>query len=167
MGVSEHKKDAPRSLRVAVVTVSTSRGLAEDKSGQWMSRHAKREGHTVLLHEVVPDDRSAISRLVEEIIEKEAPDLMLVNGGTGLSDSDVTIEAVSPLFDKEISAFGPLFTSLSFESIDSAAMVSRAAAGIIQKTIVFCLPGSINACKLACKSLIFPEAGHIAGHLRS
>ncbi|HMA68213.1 MAG TPA: molybdenum cofactor biosynthesis protein, partial [Desulfosalsimonadaceae bacterium] len=70
------------------------------------------------------------------------------------------------LLEKEITAFAPLFAQLSFESVDSAAMLSRACAGTIGKSAVFCLPGSINACKLACKALIFPEAGHLAGHLR-
>ena len=72
----------------------------------------------------------------------------------------------SPLFDKTLTAFGTLFTQLSFDEIDSAALLSRAAAGIIGSTIVFCMPGSLNACKLACNQLIFPELGHLAKHIR-
>jgi len=132
-----------------------------------MNRHAQREGHTVVLHQVVSDDTYEISRLVREIVNAQAPDLILINGGTGLTRSDVTIEAVRPMFRKEIPAFATLFTQLSFEAIDSAALLSRAAAGIIRKSAVFCLPGSINACKLACKALIFPEAGHIAAHVQA
>ena len=166
MGPKAHKQHAPRSLRVAVLTVSTSRGLAEDKSGHWMNRQARREGHEVVFHQVVPDDRFEITKQLVAVIDTQAPDLVLVNGGTGLSPSDVTIEAIAPLFKKELTAFAPLFSQLSFEEIDSAAIVSRATAGIIKQTAVFCLPGSLNACKLACKALIFPEAGHIAMHLR-
>jgi molybdenum cofactor biosynthesis protein B len=89
----------------------------------------------------------------------------LVNGGTGISSGDVTIEALRPLFQKEMTAFGILFAQLSFEEIDSAAILSRAAAGIIGSTAVFCMPGSLAACKLACKNLVFPELGHVAKHL--
>ncbi len=166
MGHKAHKKNAPRSLRVAIVTVSTSRGLEEDTSGNWMNRQAGREGHSVVYHQVVPDEQSLITQTVKAVIEELGPDLMLINGGTGISPRDVTLEAVRPLLEKEITAFAPLFAQLSFESIDSAAMLSRACAGTIGKSAVFCLPGSINACKLACKTLIFPEAGHLAGHLR-
>jgi len=167
MGHKEHKKGAPGHLRVGILTVSTTRGLADDKSGHWMNRHAKREGHTVVLHEVLADNRCDIARKVADIAARQTVDLLIINGGTGLSPSDVTIEAVKPLFGKELTAFSPAFTQLSFEAIDSAAIVSRATAGIIKKTAVFCLPGSINACKLACKALIFPEAGHIAAHIRA
>jgi molybdenum cofactor biosynthesis protein B len=89
-----------------------------------------------------------------------------MSGGTGIGPQDVTIEAVRPLFDKELSAFGVLFAMLSFEEIDSAAFLSRATAGIIGPTIVFNLPGSLKACKLACRNLIFPEIGHLIKHLQ-
>ena len=152
---------------MGILTVSTTRGLSEDKSGHWMNRHAQREGHTVVMHEVLPDNQFAIAKKVADIAISQTADLLIINGGTGLSPSDVTIEAVKPMFRKELTAFSMAFTQLSFESIDSAAIVSRATAGIIQHTAVFCLPGSINACKLACKALIFPEAGHIAAHMRA
>ena len=167
MGHKEHKRAAPKKLRIAILTVSTTRSLAEDKSGDWMRRRAQKEGHTVTSHQVIPDSEYEISQTVTDIISDQAADLLLINGGTGLSPSDVTIEAVKPMFRKELTAFSTLFAQLSFEAIDSAAMVSRATAGIIEKTAVFCLPGSINACKLACKALIFPEAGHIAAHTKS
>lgn len=167
MGHKEHKRTAPKNLRIGILTVSTTRGLAEDKSGHWMNRQAQREGHTIVLHQVIPDDKFKISRIVAEVVNNQAADILLINGGTGLSPYDVTIEAVVPMFSKELTAFSTLFTQLSFEAIDSAAIVSRASAGIMGKTAVFCLPGSINACKLACKALIFPEAGHITAHIRS
>ncbi len=152
---------------MAIVTVSTSRSLEQDKSGHWMNRQARKEGHTVVAHRVIPDDISAISRTVKGIVHRQSPELLLVSGGTGLTVSDVTIEAVRPLFKKEISAFPVLFAQLSFEEIDSAALLSRATAGVIEKSAVFCLPGSLSACKLACKVLIFPEAAHIAGHIQA
>jgi molybdenum cofactor biosynthesis protein B len=89
-----------------------------------------------------------------------------MSGGTGITKKDVTIEAVNPLFSKELSAFGPLFAKLSMEEIDSAAIMSRATAGVIDSTVVFCMPGSLNACKLACSKLIFPELGHLVKHVQ-
>ena len=92
--------------------------------------------------------------------------MILLTGGTGITQKDVTIEAVSPLFVKELTAFGPLFAQLSMAEINSAAIMSRATAGVIGDTIVFCMPGSLNACKLACSKLIFPELGHLVKHVQ-
>ena len=90
---------------------------------------------------------------------------LLITGGTGMTPKDVTIEAIKPLFTREMTAFGPIFAQLSYEEIDSAAILSRATAGSIGKTVVFCIPGSKNACQLACKALIFPELGHVVAHI--
>lgn len=166
MGHQAHKKNALKNLRVGIITVSTSRTLKEDKSGAWMKKQAQKEGHDVVLHQVVTDDRDRIENAVRRAVDDFDPHLLLVTGGTGLTKADVTIEAVRPLFAKELTAFSPLFTMLSHAEIDSSALLSRATAGVIKGTAVFCLPGSLNACKLACKALIFPEAGHIAAHVR-
>ncbi len=166
MGVEEHRRDAPRSATVAIVTVSTSRTIDEDQSGRWMAGRAAKEGHVVADHRIVTDDAELIRRSLLELIHTKAPDAVLVSGGTGIADKDVTIEAVRPLLDKELSAFGPLFAMLSFEEIDSAALISRAMAGRVGSSLVFCLPGSLSACKLACKSLIFPELLHLVRHIR-
>jgi molybdenum cofactor biosynthesis protein B len=164
MGVHEHKADVPRNLRIAILTVSTTRSLEEDKSGQWMARLAQREGHEVVDHRVVTDDAAAIADQVREVVGAFRPHALLVTGGTGIGPADVTIEAVRPLLQKELSAFGPLFAQLSYEEIDSAALLSRATAGTIDNALIFCMPGSLNACKLACKDLIFPELGHLVKH---
>lgn len=166
MGTKAHKRDAPQQLDVGVLTVSTTRTLAEDKSGAWIKRRAEKEGHSVVLHRVVPDDAATIAGAVLDSIATIAPQALILTGGTGISPRDVTIEAVKPYFNKELAAFGAIFSQLSFEQIDSAALLSRAAAGIIASTVVFCIPGSLNACKLACKALIFPELGHIIRHIR-
>ncbi len=165
MSILLHKKDVPRNIRVAIVSVSTTRGIAEDKSGLWMKKEIKKEGHETVVHHVVTDEIDAIKEMVTHVVNDVGPHVILMSGGTGLSPRDVTVEAVSSLFDKELTAFGPLFAQLSFDEIDSAAIMSRATAGIIGKTIVFCMPGSLNACKLACGSLIFPELGHLVKHL--
>jgi len=164
--VDQHKKAAPRNIRVAILSVSTTRSLKEDKSGKWISSAATKKGHVVVFHDVVEDDADAIRREAESIIENYTPHALLVSGGTGIAPKDVTIEALRPLFDKELSAFGILFAQLSYEEIDSAAILSRATAGVAKGVILFCMPGSIKACKLACKELIFPELGHLVKHVR-
>ena len=167
MGTHAHKAAVPRNLRVAILTVSTTRSIKEDKSGQWMARMAVREGHDVVDHRVVTDDAPAIVAQVQEILAAFRPHALLVTGGTGIGPADVTIEAVRPLLNKELTAFGALFAQLSYEEIDSAALLSRATAGLIEQALVFCMPGSLNACKLACKALIFPELGHLVKHALS
>ena len=124
-----------------------------------------REGHQVIFYRVIPDDEVVIRETVITLIKENAPHIVILTGGTGVSSQDVTIEAVSPLFRKELTAFGPLFAQLSFESIDSAAVLSRATAGIMSKSVIFCIPGSLKACKLACNMLIFPEMGHLVKHV--
>ncbi|MDY6790009.1 MAG: molybdenum cofactor biosynthesis protein B [Thermodesulfobacteriota bacterium] len=165
MSSKAHKKNAPRSVKTGIITVSTTRSLQDDKSGHWISKRAKKEGHEIVFHQVIPDETEIITRTVMDVIKDPAPQALLLTGGTGISSKDVTLEAVQPLFSKELTAFGPIFAQLSFEQIDSAAILSRATAGVIQKTILFCMPGSINACKLACKAIIFPELGHLVHHI--
>jgi molybdenum cofactor biosynthesis protein B len=165
MSTAEHKSRAPKHLDVAIITVSTSRALKDDKSGKWMAKAAKKEGHRVVFHDVVTDEKDAILETLQDCVQTHVPHALLITGGTGLSARDVTIEAVKPLFQKELTAFSVLFAQLSFEEIDSAAIMSRATAGTIAKTAVFCMPGSLKACKLACKALIFPELGHIVKHV--
>jgi molybdenum cofactor biosynthesis protein B len=166
MGVHEHKKQAPRSVTLGIISVSTTRALIDDTSGQWIREQAEEKGHKVVFHQVIPDDAKKISAMLKEKIKESKPQVILMSGGTGITKKDVTIEAVSPLFNKELSAFGPLFAKLSMEEIDSAAVMSRATAGVIGNTVVFCMPGSLNACKLACSKLIFPELGHLVKHIQ-
>ncbi len=165
MGVHEHKKQAPRSVTLGIITVSTSRALIDDTSGRWIHEQAEKRGHRVVFHQVIPDDAEKIAATLQDGINESKPQVVLLTGGTGITKKDVTIEAVSPLFTKELSAFGPLFAKLSMEEIDSAAIMSRANAGVIGNTVVFCMPGSLNACKLACSRLIFPELGHLVKHI--
>ena len=166
MGVHQHRKAAPESVGLGILSVSTSRSVEEDESGQWIAKRARKEGHDVLFHQVVTDDVEAIRTAVLKALRQADPQALLVTGGTGITPTDVTIEALKPLFAKEMTAFGAIFAQLSYEEIDSAAILSRAAAGVIGKTVVFCMPGSKKACQLACKALIFPELGHVVAHTR-
>lgn len=165
MSTLAHKADAPRTVRVAIISISTTRSLADDQSGHWIGKRALKEGHRVVSHVVVPDDAAAIASAVTDARQTHVAQAVLLTGGTGISRLDVTIEAVRPLFEKELSSFGVLFAQLSFDEIDSAALLSRATAGVIGDSVVFCMPGSLKACKLACQALIFPELGHLIRHL--
>ncbi|MCG6910371.1 MAG: molybdenum cofactor biosynthesis protein MoaB [Deltaproteobacteria bacterium] len=165
MSTAEHKATAPKKLKVGILSVSSTRTLKEDKSGHWIAKQSAKEGHDVVHHQVVPDKSYVIADVVNKWNESGAVHAILVTGGTGISEKDVTIEAVRPLLDKELTAFAALFAQLSYEEIDSAAIMSRAVAGTVGKTAIFCMPGSLKACKLACNALIFPELGHIVRHV--
>jgi len=166
MGTREHKRSAPLQIKLAVISVSSTRTLAEDKSGHWIVKRAKKEKHHVVSHRVVPDEPEPILAALHEAINEHGVQAILLTGGTGIAEKDMTIETIRPLFEKELTAFGSLFAYLSFEEIDSAAILSRACAGIYRKTVIFCMPGSLDACRLACKALIFPELGHLVKHLQ-
>ncbi|AOY60051.1 MogA/MoaB family molybdenum cofactor biosynthesis protein [Desulfococcus multivorans] len=167
MGVEEHKKGALKRVRLGIVTLSTTRGPAEDESGNWMAAASREKGHEILFHRVLPDDAAVIRETLLSLLDEHDPDAVLMNGGTGADPADVTIEAVHPLFRKELTAFGALFAQLSYADIGAAALISRASAGIIGRTAVFCMPGSIKACRLACDRLVFPELGHLVKHIRT
>lgn len=163
------KKGHPvlKNLHMTILTISSTRTLENDESGRWMAREIKKEGHTLIARRVIPDDFLAIGGAVLDAVRVDRADAVIVSGGTGLTRADVTLEACRPLFHKELTAFGPLFAKLSFEEIGAAAMLSRATAGSIGESVVFCIPGSLKACKLACRELIFMEVGHLVTHLRN
>lgn len=166
MGTEEHKALAPREISLVILSMSSTRTLAEDESGRWMAETAKALGHTILTHQVLKDDRDAINHSVKNVIDTLNPNVILMTGGTGLTKSDVSIEAVKSLFRKDIPVFATLFALESLAQIGSAALLSRATAGIIRDTAVFCMPGSIKACRLACEKIIFPELTHIVKHIK-
>jgi len=165
MGIRTHRSQAPKSLRLAVLTVSSTRRLADDKTGHWIKKRAQRK-QRVVFHDVVSDNKEVIEYTVRAVMQEHNPHAIIVTGGTGISPNDVTIEAIRPMFMKELTAFGPLFAQLSYERIDSAAILSRATAGVVEQTLVFCIPGSLDACKLAWKELISPELGHLSRHVQ-
>ena len=166
MSTSLHKQTTPDNLRLAIISASSTRNVSEDKSGIWIKKKAEEEGHDVVLHDTVKDDVKEIQGMVKQLLSELSPDAILITGGTGIAKKDVTVEAVAPLFDKELMAYAVLFAKLSYEEIGSAAILSRATAGIIKNSVLFCMPGSLKACKLACNLLIFPELGHIIKHIR-
>ena len=160
----EHKKHAPLSTNIAVITLSNTRTIREDDSGDLIQKIAESYGHRVLIRKVIPDDKKLLIETIDEIMSNEKIKVIITNGGTGLSKQDITIETLKPRFDKEIIGFNTLFMSLGYEQVSAAAMLSRATAGLIKGRAIFCLPGSTKACKLALEKLIMPEIGHILKH---
>lgn len=167
MSVHEHKKTAPSTVTCKVVTVSDTRTKETDKSGQLMITLLEENGFKVLEYEIVKDEETYIEKAVRMGCDREDIDVVLTNGGTGIAKRDVTIETVSKLLDKEIVGFGELFRMLSFtEDIGSAAILSRAIAGVSNDTAIFSTPGSSGAVKLAMNKLILPELGHIVNEIK-
>lgn len=159
--VAEHRKKSGINAGVAVITLSTSRSLETDQSGDIIQQMLEKSGHRVPVRKVIPDSRNVLRATLRELAREKKVHAVITTGGTGLAPSDVTIEAVRSMLDKEISGFNALFMLLSYPQVKSAAMLSRALAGTIKGKILFCLPGSPRACKLAMESLILPELGHI------
>ncbi|MCE5297611.1 MAG: MogA/MoaB family molybdenum cofactor biosynthesis protein [Methanoregulaceae archaeon] len=151
-----------RTIRGAVITVSSSRTKETDQSGETIIRLFEQAGIDTSHYAIVPDKIDAIRN--EVIKALECAECVVLNGGTGLTHDDCTIEAVVPLLDKKIEGFGEIFRMLSFQGIGSAAMLSRAVAGISGGRAVFCIPGSTGAVKLATSALIIPEIMHILTH---
>lgn len=166
MGTKEHRNESKKQLSVAVVSVSSTRTIETDESGAWIEKHAKKEGFNLVARLLIKDSEEEVRKAIRDIIRDHNADGIIITGGTGIDSSDVTVEAVKPMFRKELAAFGPIFAQLSFEEIDSAAILSRSTAGIVFNTVIFAIPGSLAACKLACNSLIFPELGHVSKHAR-
>jgi molybdopterin adenylyltransferase len=159
--VAEHRAKSGLKACVAVITLSDSRSLDTDKSGDLIQKLLEESGHRVLVRKLIPDSRNVLRATLRELQRDKKINAIITTGGTGLAPRDVTIEAVSGMLDKELPGFNSLFMFLSYSQVKSAAMLSRALAGTIKGKILFCLPGSPKACTLALESLILPELGHI------
>lgn len=150
-------------LRCAVITISDTRTEETDRSGSLTQLRLRNAGHELALYRIVPDEPA----LIQEVMNKLAGqvDAVLFNGGTGISHRDSTYEAVSALFEKELTGFGELFRMLSYQEIGAAAMLSRATAGLYRGTLFFSMPGSLGAVKLALDKLIVPELKHLVSEV--
>lgn len=155
----EHKSHAPAQVATYVVTCSDSRSSAADESGRAIQDALRAAGHPLAGYRVVRDEPEEIREAVAEAKAAGARALIL-NGGTGIGRRDSTVEVLERLFEKTVPGFGELFRSLSFQEIGSAAMMSRAVAGTYQGMMIFALPGSPDAVRLALDRLILPELGH-------
>jgi len=162
---SEHKTIEVTPVNAAVITLSTSRAKekdsAPDKSGDIIQELLEKQGHAVVARQLLPDSKPRLRLAVRRLVKDINVNVIITTGGTGISPTDVTIEAVRDMLEKELTGFNALFTHLSYAQVKSAAILSRAIAGSIKGKIIFCLPGSPRACELAMKSIILPELGHI------
>jgi molybdopterin adenylyltransferase len=167
MSTTEHKQGAPRTVYCKVITVSDTRNKDTDKSGKLMMELLEQAGHAIVDYVIVKDEAGTIEEAILKGCAREDIEVILTNGGTGIAKRDVTIETVQGLLDKEIVGFGELFRMLSYqEDIGSAAILSRAIAGVVKNKGVFSTPGSTGAVKLAMNKLILPEIGHIVREIK-
>ena len=163
MSTEQHRRTAPASVRVFVLTISDTRTEADDTSGDAIVQLLTDAGHELAGRAIVKDDPQTVRARVEAVARTSQ--VIITTGGTGITSRDSTYEAISGLLDKRLDGFGELFRMLSFQEVGSAAMLSRACAGTLGATAVFSLPGSENAVRLAMTRLIVPEIGHVVREL--
>jgi molybdenum cofactor biosynthesis protein B len=149
-------------VATAVVTVSDTRTPETDTGGDRVAELLAAAGHPVVSREIVPDSAERIAAATRACLARDEVRAVILTGGTGVAPRDVTPEAVEPLLERVVPGFGELFRTLSYEDIGSAALLSRALAGLVGGKLVFVLPGSRGAVKLAMERLILPEIGHLA-----
>ena len=148
------------SLSIAVLTISDTRTMAEDTSGQVLEDRLKEEGHKLADRKIAPDDIYQIRAVTSAWIADPKVDVIITTGGTGVTGRDGTPEAMSVLLDKEIEGFGELFRMISWEEIRTSSIQSRALAGVANGTYIFCLPGSSGACRTGWDNLIKEQLDH-------
>lgn len=169
----QHKLKAPEKLKFGIFICSTSRfqeskrgKRVKDVSGDLIESLLKRAGHVILFRKIIPDDRSLIKKSMHYALNSVDVDAVVFCGGTGIASSDITIEVVSPFLEKVLPGFGEIFRRLSYDEIGSAAVLSRAVAGVAKGKAFFCIPGSPNGVRLCFEKLILPEVTHIVKHAR-
>lgn len=161
----EHRRQSKGVLRLGVLTVSDSRTLETDSSGQMLVDRFSQAGHSIVDRTIVRDEIDAIRAAVRKA-QTLRLDALLITGGTGVAPRDCTPEAVTPLLDVVLPGFGELFRMLSYAEIGAASMLSRAIAGRAGDVLVFCLPGSTAAVRLAIDKLLLSDLAHLVHHSR-
>lgn len=166
MGAEEHRKNAQAKgqIAIAVVTVSDTRTVETDTSGQLIRELSEAAGHRVILYRIVKDEPDQVLQALNDFAAGQAQ-LVIFNGGTGISRRDRTYDVISRSLEKTLSGFGEIFRMLSYEEVGAAAMLSRATAGVYRDTVIVSTPGSTNAVRLAMEKLILPEIQHLAWEL--
>ena len=160
----EHRRQAPRSVGVCVLTVSDTRTIETDEGGALIESMLQAAEHTVRARRIVPDERECIGTAARELLRIDGVQALLVTGGTGLAARDQTTEAIEALYDAFIPGYGELFRMLSFQEIGPSAMLSRASAGRMGQQVVVTMPGSPAGVRLAMERLIMPELPHLVFH---
>ncbi|MCA9832609.1 MAG: molybdenum cofactor biosynthesis protein MoaB [Thermomicrobiales bacterium] len=158
---SQHRAEAPTSVGIAVLTVSDTRTQEDDASGRLIRDHLNFRGHDILSYRIVRDDAAAILDTLQAWLSDPQIQAIIINGGTGIAGRDVTYASIANLIQKPMPGFGELFRMLSWDEVGAASMLSRAIAGVSENTVIFSIPGSVNAVRLALEKLIGPELGHV------
>src|SRR5216684_2522873 len=161
----QHQAAAPRSVSCMVITCSDTRTPETDTSGALIMNTLKERGHTIASYHLVKDEPSVIRKLIKRGAKDRQVQVIIVNGGTGISRRDSTFEAIDALLEKRLVGFGEVFRYLTYQDIGSPAIMSRATAGLYKGTIVISIPGSEKAVLLAMDKLILDELGHMVGEM--
>ncbi|MGC8711976.1 MAG: MogA/MoaB family molybdenum cofactor biosynthesis protein [Leptodesmis sp.] len=161
-----HPDAAEFAVGCAVMTVSDSRTVQDDRSGQLIQQLLAAAGHQIQAYTLVKDEPAQIQAQIQTLRQQPDIDVLILNGGTGIAPRDTTYEAVAALLAKTLPGFGELFRMLSYQEIGSRAIASRAIAGTIDNQLIFAIPGSTKAVVLAMEKLILPELRHLVSQLR-
>ncbi len=168
----EHKADAPSSLGFAVIICSSSRYETlkkgydvEDPSGDLIVHLVQKQGYSIIQRKIIPDDVKVLMKTVQEALVTSKVDVIITCGGTGISHTDITVETIQSVLERELPGFGEIFRMISYQEIGSSAILTRAIAGISKNKVIFCIPGSIQAVSISMKKLILPEVSHIIRHV--
>ncbi len=157
----EHKEQAPARVGCMVITCSDTRTPETDTSGWLIRKELEGAGHEVVAYHLVKDEPTLITALIQQAARNKRIQAVLINGGTGISRRDSTFEAVDALLEKRLVGFGEIFRYLTYQDIGSAAIMSRATAGLYKHRVVISTPGSEGAVRLAMEKLVLPELGHM------
>lgn len=164
MGYQDHKERSAEEVATAIpcgiITISDTRTFENDTSGALIRTALLQSGHAVLRYDIVKDDSAQIKAIVQSF-EADGCKVIITNGGTGIARRDSTFEAIDSLLEKRLPGFGEIFRMLSYEDIGPGAILSRATAGVYGRSLIFCLPGSSGAVRLALDKLILPELVHL------
>jgi molybdenum cofactor biosynthesis protein B len=163
--LKHHTQDV-KSAAIGVLTVSDTRTPETDRSGAAICERLVADGHSIVDYRIVPDEVDTIVEWVVSCLARKDCDAVIVNGGTGISSRDRTIEALDELIERELAGFGELFRAFSFEEIGARAMLSRAIGGVARGKPLFALPGSPAAAAMGLERLILPVLGHLLAELR-
>jgi len=161
----QHTQQAPKHVAFAILTISDTRTIADDVSGSLAHELIAAAGHAVGEYRILKDDPEAVRKVIQGLAARGDLRAIVLTGGTGISRRDRTYEAVSSLLERRLDGFGEIFRALSYQEIGSAAMLSRAVAGLVGNKIVFALPGSSAAVRLGFDKLILPEIGHLVAEI--
>ena len=167
--MENHRASSPSKLSCGVITLSDSKyedskkGENTDKSGELIIKTIE-ERYSMNSYCIIPDDEKKLLLAIEKMANKEI-DVIFTTGGTGIGSRDITIETLTPLFEKELTGFGEIFRAETYKDLGSGAILSRATAGVFKKTLIFAMPGSPNAVKLG-MSIVIDELNHLVKHLK-